>query len=135
MLSGLLKSVSQDSMGDRYLLDLMKGLDRLGRILFLFYWHGEEFAERYSSEIQPELEDGLHNAFQAMGDILLTLKKKTVEPLPDEGSNADLGMLAYQRAGRPEYSNSARWRGIRSKQDSRCHRSTSRYSAVSTARR
>ncbi len=52
----MLKSVRQDSMVDRYLGDLMKGMDRLGRILFTFYWHGEEFEERYGKQDIPELE-------------------------------------------------------------------------------
>ena len=43
MISGMLKAVRQDSLVDRYLGDLLNALDKLGRILFMFYWHGEEF--------------------------------------------------------------------------------------------
>src|SRR5262249_5777118 len=50
MLGSLLKTVREDSIVDRYLGDLMKGLDRLGRILFQFYWHGEEFEDRYGKQ-------------------------------------------------------------------------------------
>jgi hypothetical protein len=96
LLSGLLKVVRQESMVDRYLADVMKGMDRLGRILFTPYWHGEEFAERYGAEEMPELEDALRNAFESAGTLLLELKKKTIDANPDEGTNVDLRPLANQ---------------------------------------
>ncbi len=96
MLGSLLKSVRDDSIVDRYMGDLMKGMDRLGRILFLFYWRGEAFEERYGKQDMPELEDGLRNAFENMGEICLFLKKKTVESYPDEGTATDLSNVANQ---------------------------------------
>lgn len=78
MVSGLLKAVRQDSLVDRYLGDLMKALDKLGRILFMFYWHQEEFEDRYGKQDLPELEDSLRNAFEVLGDVVLFLKEKTV---------------------------------------------------------
>jgi hypothetical protein len=80
MIQGMLKSVRQDSLVDRYLGDLMKALDKLGRILFMFYWHGEEFEDRYGKADLPELEDSLRNSFESLGDVTLFLKEKTVEP-------------------------------------------------------
>lgn len=80
MISGMLKAVRQDSLVDRYLGDLMKALDKLGRILFMFYWHGEEFEDRYGKQDLPELEDSLRNAFEVLGDVVLFLKEKTIEP-------------------------------------------------------
>lgn len=79
MVSGLLKSVRQDSLVDRYLGALMKALDKLGRILFMFFWHQEEFADRYGKGELPELEDSLRNAFEALGDVCLYLKERTVQ--------------------------------------------------------
>jgi len=84
MISQMLKAVRDDTMIDRYLGDLTKGLDRLGRILFTFYWHGDDLAERYGKEDLPELEDSLRNAFEQVGDVLLFLRQKTVEPYPEE---------------------------------------------------
>lgn len=78
MISGMLKAVRQDSLVDRYLGDLMKALDKLGRILFMFYWHQEEFEDRYGKQDLPELEDSLRNAFEVMGDVCLFLKEKQV---------------------------------------------------------
>lgn len=82
MISGLLKSVRQDSIIDRYLGDLRTALDRLGRILFLFYWHNEEFEDRYGKGELPELEDTTRNSFEGLGDLVLFLKERTVDPYP-----------------------------------------------------
>jgi hypothetical protein len=79
MISGLLKVVRQDGLVDRYLGDLMKALDKLGRILFLFYWHSDEFEDRYGKQDLPELEDTLRNSFEVLGDLVLFLKEKTVQ--------------------------------------------------------
>lgn len=80
MIGGMLKAVRQDSLVDRYLGDLMKALDKLGRILFMFYWHNEEFEDRYGKQDLPELEDSIRNAFEVLGDVVLFLKEKTIEP-------------------------------------------------------
>ena len=94
MVGSLLKNVRSDSMVDKYLGDLMKGMDRIGRILFSFYWHGEEMQDRYGKKDMPELEESLRNAFEAVGDVVLFLKQKTVEPFPEEGFNSDLSDTA-----------------------------------------
>ncbi len=78
MISGMLKAVRQDSLVDRYLGDLMKALDKIARILFMFYWHQEEFEDRYGKQDLPELEDSLRNAFEMLGDVVLFLKEKSV---------------------------------------------------------
>jgi hypothetical protein len=96
MLGSLLKAVRQDNMVDKYQGDLMKGMDRLGRIYFQFLWHGEEFETRYGKQDLPELEDGLRNAFEAVGDIILVLKRKSVEPFAQEGMDVDLSAIANQ---------------------------------------
>lgn len=80
MIGSMLKAVREDSLVDRYLGDLLKALDRLGRILFLFYWHSEEFQDRYGKSDMPELEDSLRNAFESVGEITLYLKQKQIEP-------------------------------------------------------
>ena len=94
MISGLLKSVRQDSLVDRYLGDLMKALDRLGRMLFMFYWHGEEFEERYGKHDLPELEDSIRNAFETLGDVTLFLKEKTIDGGEDEMGDPSIEEVA-----------------------------------------
>jgi hypothetical protein len=85
MISGMLKAVRQDSLVERYLGSLMEALDALGRLLLNFYWHQEEFSDRYGKADMPELEDSIRNAFESLGDITLFLKEKTIESPFDEG--------------------------------------------------
>lgn len=95
MIGSMLKAVRDDTMIDRYLPDLVKGMDRLGRILFMFYWHSDKFADRYGKQDLPELEDSLRNAFEMVGDVILFLKQKTIEPYPEEDvQDLDLGRAA-----------------------------------------
>jgi hypothetical protein len=85
MIAGMIKSVRQDSIVERHLSDLMDALDSLGRLLMNFYWHGEEFEDRYGKADMPELEDSLRNAFESLGDVTLFLKEKTIESPFDQG--------------------------------------------------
>lgn len=95
MVGSMLRAVRDDSMVDRYMGELTKGLDKLGRILFMFYWHGDRFAERYGKADMPELEDSLRNAFEMLGDVILFLKQKEISPFPEESStDVDLGAVA-----------------------------------------
>jgi len=95
MVGSLLRAVRDDGLVDRYMGDLAKGLDKLGRILFMFYWHGDRFADRYGKADMPELEDSLRNAFEMLGDVILFLKQKTIEPFSEEESiDVDLGGIA-----------------------------------------
>jgi hypothetical protein len=105
MIGGMLKAVRQDSLVDRYLGDLMKALDKLGRILFMFYWHQEEFEDRYGKQDLPELEDSLRNAFEVMGDVVLFLKEKTVGGGPGALNSTGLGA---SDAGEPNIQEAAR---------------------------
>lgn len=90
MVGSMLKTVRQDSLVDKYLGDLMKALNGLGRILFLFYWHQEEFEDRYGKSDMPELEDSIRNSFEALGDVTLFLKEKTIESPFEQGGEIGL---------------------------------------------
>lgn len=95
MIGTMLRAVRDDGLVDRYMGELTKGLDKLGRIMFMFYWHGDRFADRYGKSDMPELEDSLRNAFEMLGDVILFLKQKTIEPYPEEQSqDVDLGPTA-----------------------------------------
>jgi hypothetical protein len=95
MIGSMLRAVRDDGLVDRYMGELTKGLDKLGRILFMFYWHGDRFADRYGKSDMPELEDSLRNAFEMLGDVILFLKQKTIEPYPEEeAQDVDLGSVA-----------------------------------------
>ena len=75
----------QDSLVERYLSTLVECVDALGRLLFNFYWHQEEFEDRYGKSDMPELEDSIRNAFESVGDVTLYLKEKTIESPFDDG--------------------------------------------------
>ena len=95
MVGTMLRAVRDDGLVDRYMGDLTKGLDKLGRILFMFYWHGDRFADRYGKADMPELEDSLRNAFEMLGDVILFLKQKTIEPYSEEEAvDVDLSAVA-----------------------------------------
>jgi TusA-related sulfurtransferase len=84
MIGSMLKAKRDDTMIDQYLPDIIKGMDRKGRLLFQFYAHGDKFAERYGKQDMPELEDSLRNAFEDDGDVAIFLKQKTIEPYPEQ---------------------------------------------------
>jgi hypothetical protein len=79
-LSNLLNSVRQESVVDRYLSDLMTGLDRIGRILFSFYWHMDDVKEHYGAAETPDLIDAMRNAFEECGDVTLKLRQNSMNP-------------------------------------------------------
>lgn len=90
VITGLVKTMDSDSAVDGYIGDLLLALDRLGRILFLYYWHNDKFRERYGSQDMSELEDNLRNVFKSLGELALFLKQKTVEPDKADTSEAKL---------------------------------------------
>lgn len=90
VISGLVKTMDTDSQVDGYIGDLLLGLDRIGRIMFMFYWHNDKFKDRYGQQDMVELEDNLRNVFKNLGELALFLKQKTIEPDAQRGSEAEL---------------------------------------------
>ena len=84
VIGSMLKAVRDDSLIDQYLPDLVSGTDRLGRLLFQFYWHRDKFADRYGKQDLADLEDSLRSAFEMLGDVVIFLKQKTIQPYPEE---------------------------------------------------
>jgi hypothetical protein len=77
-LKGLIKTVGHDDLFDEDLKDLFDTLNRLGRMRFLFYWHNDDFENRYGKQDLPDLEDSFSNVFDGLGDLVLWLSEKTV---------------------------------------------------------
>ena len=84
-IGSLTKMVDIGELIDKYQSDLMTGMDRVGRILFAFYWHYDKFLDRFGSQDLPDLEDALVNSFVQMGDLILFLKQKSID------ANVNLG--------------------------------------------
>lgn len=80
LLASLLRTQESAFIVDKYLDDILMAIDRLGRILYLFYWHYDKFKDRYGEDDLPELEDNLINTFKSLGDLYLFLKTKTAVP-------------------------------------------------------
>jgi hypothetical protein len=62
---------------DSYMPDLIQAVDKLGRVLFLTYWHSEDFQERYGKQESVDLEDNIRSVFELLGDTVLDLRKKS----------------------------------------------------------
>jgi hypothetical protein len=84
MMAGMLKTVKEDMLIDKHIPDLLKAVDKLGRLLFVLYWHYDKFAARFGKNDMPELEDALRNSFEIMSDVVLFLKNKTIEPYSED---------------------------------------------------
>lgn len=89
-IGSLLKIHHDDAMIDELLPGLMDGLDKAGRLLFLFYAHSDKFEDRYGKTEMPELEDSLRTAFEDLGDLCLYLKQKTIESAGEDSFEVNL---------------------------------------------
>jgi hypothetical protein len=78
-IGGLAKLYDVGAVIDSYVPQLMDALDRLGRIVFLFYWKNEEFADRYGEGDLSEMEDALRSTFKGFGDLVLQLRQKAID--------------------------------------------------------
>jgi hypothetical protein len=90
VISGLVKLMDTDTRVDSYIGDLLLGLDRLGRILFMYYWHNDKFSEHYGQEDMSKLEDSLRNVFASLGELTLFLKQKTIDSGGSNNAEAEL---------------------------------------------
>lgn len=75
---GLAKIYDVSNIIDMYLPEMFKALDRLGRILFLYYWKNDEFVDRYGVEDISNMEDLIRSVFKSYGDLILKLKQKSI---------------------------------------------------------
>ena len=91
VIGGLVKTLDVDDKIDSYIGDLLLGLDRLGRILFQYYWFHDKFKERFGSQDMVELEDNLRNVFKNLGELTLFLKQKEILPESTE-TNSEAGL-------------------------------------------
>lgn len=76
VVGSLANTYDSSMLIDKYFPDLEKALDRLGRMVFLFYWKPEDFSHLYGSDDQSSLEDMLVSNFKQFGELVLELMKK-----------------------------------------------------------
>lgn len=77
-IGGLAKVYDTGAVIDSYLPEFMQALDRVGRVLFLYYWRHNDFTSRYGTDDVVEMEDVLKNVFNNLGKLTLDLKKKAI---------------------------------------------------------
>ena len=81
-LTQLVKATDISELIDDFQPDMIRGLDRVGRVYYLFFWHYDAFNERYGKQDVLDLEESLRNVFKSLGDLVLFLKQKTIENNP-----------------------------------------------------
>lgn len=77
-IGGLAKVYDVGAVVDSYLPEFMHAIDRLGRVMFLYYWKHDDFVERYGTDEVVEMEDVLRSTFKQLGKLTLDLRKKAV---------------------------------------------------------
>ena len=77
VVGSLTQTFDSAAIIDTYTPDLLSALDRLGRIMFLFYWKPEDFAQAFGSDDQTQLENKLVSNFKSFGDLVIELLQKT----------------------------------------------------------
>ena len=82
-IASLVRTSNSDDLITQFLSDIILGLDRVNRILFMYYWLNEQFRDRYGQESLVELEDQLKNVSKSLGDLVLFLKQRQVEGMPN----------------------------------------------------
>ena len=92
-ISQLINRSDIDTPLDQYMSDLQLSLDRLGRIYFLMLYHGDKFAERFSQEDLPAMEESVRNTFLNLGELILKLKERKIESDSGSAVETDLNQL------------------------------------------
>ena len=77
-IGGLAKVYDTGAVIDSYIPEFIQAVDRLGRVLFLYYWKHNDFIERYGTDDVIEMEDVLRSCFKQLGKLTLDLKRKAV---------------------------------------------------------
>lgn len=79
LLMNLVRSAGLDDLIRSYAKDIIVGNDRIGRLLFAFYWHFDEISDKYGEDSMTEFEGLLNDVFESTGELVLFLSKKSVE--------------------------------------------------------
>jgi hypothetical protein len=92
-IASLVRTSDSEDLLTQYLSDIILGLDRVCRVLFMYYWLNEQFRDRYGQENMVEMEDQLKSVVKSLGDRVLFLKQRQVEGSPSfDAMEIDLGV-------------------------------------------
>jgi hypothetical protein len=80
-MQNMLQATRKETIVKQHLPDLVKALDRIARLLVGVWWHSEEFEDWFGKTEINDIEDGLLNVFESLGDVVLELRRKEVSPL------------------------------------------------------
>jgi hypothetical protein len=76
VLGELLKVVDVEDATSRYIEDIIRAMDRVGRMLFLLYWHADDFADKYGKSSLLDLEERLRNTFETLGELSIMIIRR-----------------------------------------------------------
>lgn len=85
-ISRMLRPSRDDTLIDDDLDVMTKALSAMGRQLFKLYRHKPVYEDRYGRDDIAEIEDALRTNFENFGDLILTMKQKTIESDPEEAA-------------------------------------------------
>jgi hypothetical protein len=77
LVGSLVQVYDSIAMIDKYLPDMEEALDRLGRVLFLFYWKPRDFEDAYGVDDMTNLENQILSNFKSFGSLVLDLLKRS----------------------------------------------------------
>ncbi|MGN1273015.1 MAG: hypothetical protein ACI4UF_00375 [Thermoguttaceae bacterium] len=86
MLKSLLTNSDTETQIDKLVTKMTKAMNTVGRLLFLYYWKGDQFEEMYGPQKLPEFEGSARKAFEVLGDMILFLKRNKLDMAAFEGS-------------------------------------------------
>lgn len=79
MIGVMVRTSRSQSIVQEYIPELVDNLDRMCRLLLLFYWHNSEFAEEYGIDEMADFEDLLLSTIKSTSKVVLFLKQRAVE--------------------------------------------------------
>lgn len=79
MIGVIVRTSRSQSIVQEYVPELVDNLDRMCRLLLLFYWHNREFSEEYGIDEMADFEDLLLSTIKSTAKVVLFLKQRAVE--------------------------------------------------------
>lgn len=78
-ISSLASFSDIDDLIDSYLPDLEKAMDKVGRMIFMYWYKTDKFADKYTNTEIKEIEDMLRNLFKELGKTIYKFKTSKSE--------------------------------------------------------